>query len=650
MYNGFLKVAAASPKVKPADVPYNVNEITELMARAEERGVKVLVFPEMSLCGVSTGDLVQHELLLDACMEGLGAILEESAFQDMLTLVGAPFWNEGKLYSAVFVLKNGELLGIVPKKCLSDPEQRWFAKPGAGFIVADSGLVNGLRSGWDEDEDAEEEEETMQVPFGTDLVFECANDQGIVAAVEAGADSLLPGGLSVRHAEEGAILHLCPAAFPALSGSREKNLAHYRALSAGLHSAFVVASAGCGESTTDLVYSGEAYVVEDGRVLAQNAAFEDGLIVTDIDISALSALRMKNTAAEDGPECLSVSFEYLDGFDAELDRKIDRDPFLPADADRGARLSEIIDIQAQALKKRLLHTGAKRAVIGLSGGLDSTLAILCTKRAFELMQKDPSDILAVTMPAFGTTDRTYNNACLLAKKCGAELREINISESVLRHLKDIGHDPEVRNAAYENAQARERTQILMDLANDVNGAVVGTGDLSELALGWCTYNGDHMSMYAVNADIPKTQIRHVVRYYAENRADGELRDVLLDILDTPVSPELLPAENGKIKQQTEDLVGPYELHDFFIYYTLKFGFAPSRILFLAEHAFAGSYDRETIKKWLTTFFRRFFSQQFKRSCSPDGPKVNEVDLSPRGGLKFPSDAVSALWLSELEGL
>ena len=652
MKDGFIRTAAASPRLRVADPEYNSDEIIRLSKEAAERGVKLLVFPELAITAYTCGDLFFQETLLKKAAECLKKTAAATKDLDMLIFVGFPFSENGKLYNTAAVLKGGELLALIPK--INIPQYVEFYE-GRYFKRGKAKPVDVPVEGFGE----------KKVPFGTDIIFRCPELPGFAVAAEICEDVWVPFSPSNKHAAAGATIIANLSASDETAGKADFRRELIASQSSRLICSYIYACAGPSESTTDLVFGAHRIIAEDGIILEESKLYHEGLSIADTDVQKLSSeRRRKNTfpslADSEEEELLSlyrninISFDLMENSsaDAELCRFIDPQPFVPHDsAGREDRCREILNIQSYGLKKRLEHTGSKRAVIGISGGLDSTLALLVTKRAFDILGYPSKDIICVTMPAFGTTDRTYSNACKMVKSIGASLREINIKEAVNLHFRDISHDSSVHNAAYENSQARERTQILMDIANDENALVIGTGDLSELALGWCTYNGDHMSMYAVNADVPKTLVRYLVKYYADTEAGNELSAVLTDVLDTPVSPELLPPEEtGEISQKTEDLVGPYELHDFFLFNMVRYGFPPKKIMRLAERAFSGVYDRETILKWLKTFYRRFFSQQFKRSCMPDGPKVGSVDLSPRGGFRMPSDAVNAAWLSELSEL
>ena len=639
MRDGFVKVAAGTPKIRVADCRYNAEQIFTLMREADKQGVKVLALPELCLTGYTCGDLFLQSTLLKGAEEGLRTILEATKNLDMVTAVGLPVWNkwDNKLYNCAAVIQSGEILGLVPKTYLPNYgefyEGRWFASGAgvqAGLILC--GQEVGLSDG--------------------DL-FACKDLPNLVIGVEICEDLWAPEPPSIRAARAGATLILNLSASNELAGKAAYRRGLVSGQSGRLVCGYVYADAGEGESTTDLVFAGHNIVAENGSILAERR-FASGLTISEIDVDRLvyERQRMNTYQADPSRECWRASF-HLPVSDTRLTRPISPTPFVPQDQnDRAERCNEILYIAAMGLKKRLEHTNAKTAVVGLSGGLDSTLAVLITAVSMQMLDRPATDIIAVTMPCFGTTDRTKSNAVLLAERLGCTLKTIDIGEAVRRHFKDIGQSMENHDVTFENGQARERTQVLMDIANQTGGLVIGTGDLSELALGWCTYNGDHMSNYAVNAGIPKTLVRHLVSFISDDKEeeDPQLSGVLADILDTPVSPELLPAIEGKIAQKTEDLVGPYELHDFYLYYAIRWGFGPRKVLRLAEQALGVRYDRATLLKWLKNFYRRFFSQQFKRSCLPDGPKVGSVALSPRGDWRMPSDAVAALWLEELEGL
>ena len=642
MRDGFVKVAAVTPEVRVADVAFNVDACVAAASRAcTEGGASVVVLPELAITGYTCEDLFWQDALLDAAERGLADFAVRTEDLDALLLVGVPVRVNAKLYNCCAVISSGTILGVVPKRHI--PTYNEFYE-GRHFVPGTADVVPIDVSG------------QLDVPFGMSQLFACEELPELVVAAEICEDLWVPEPPSIRHAQAGATLVCNLSASNALVGKADYRRELVRGQSARLVCGYVYASAGTGESTQDLVFSGHDLVAENGRLLAEGAPFGGGRALSEVDVRQLAAERRRmstfQTVANAAQLDYHVSRFTLDVHHVHLTRWVDPHPFVPSDAARRAeRCEDVFSIQAHGLAKRLAHTHSTRAVIGLSGGLDSTLALLVTVRAFDLLGLPRDGVIAVTMPGFGTTDRTYNNACELARTVGAELREIGIAASVRQHFADIGHDESVHDVTYENAQARERTQILMDVANQEGGLVIGTGDLSELALGWATYNGDHMSMYAVNASVPKTLVRHLVRYVADTCGDAGEKDVLLDVLDTPVSPELLPATgDGQIAQRTEDLVGPYELHDFFLYEVLRHGAGPRKVFRLARHALGETYDDETILSWLKVFYRRYFAQQFKRSCLPDGPKVGSAAVSPRGDLRMPSDACSALWLAELESL
>ncbi len=636
MNHGFVKVAAVTPDIKVADVEYNKSQICAIMKETWEQGAKVVVFPELVLTGYTCGDLFTHELLLSKARQAIREIADFSVEMDTLYFVGAPVSITGKLFNVAVVINKGHILGLVTKTFLPNYgefyEMRQFTK-GPKLV---------------------EEIEFLgeDVLFGPNILFQADNMEDLVVSAEICEDvwAVIPP--SIEAAVHGATLLVNCSASTEGIGKAEYRNSLISGQSARLIAGYVYANAGEGESTTDVVFGGHNIIAENGTVLAEAKRFENGVIYSEIDIHRLVSERRKNTTFQLSEESLlpKVNF-HIEINETALTRVFARAPFVPNDETKRAKhCEEILSIQAMGLKKRLAHIGCKSAVVGISGGLDSTLALLVTVRAFDLLGLDRSLVTAVTMPCFGTTDRTYQNACNLTTKLGATLREVDIKDAVNIHFRDIGHDSEVHNITYENSQARERTQVLMDIANQTNGIVIGTGDMSELALGWATYNGDHMSMYGVNASVPKTLVRHLVRYEADLYVvkEREISEILLDVLDTPVSPELLPPKDGVIAQITEDLVGPYELHDYFLYYVLRFGYEPKKIYRLAVRTFEGVYEPEYIKKWLRTFYWRFFSQQFKRSCLPDGPKVGSVAVSPRGDLRMPSDACVSLWMKEID--
>ena len=641
MIHGFIKTAAVTPKVQVADPEGNAREIIRLAKEAAGNGAKIIAFPELCITGYTCGDLFLQELLLESAKEALLQIIRETRELDALIFAGLPWEKEGKLYNAAAVFQGGKLLGLVPKTCIPNYgefyELRHFAR---GNQEADAV--------WTDSGDGERD----YIPFGTRLLFTCEEMPGLAVAAEICEDVWVPDPPSIHHALAGATVIVNCSASDETTGKDAYREALISGQSARLVCGYIYANAGEGESSQDLVFGGHNLIAENGKILSRSARFKNETIYADLDIARIVGERRRMTTFFSRTDAVYTEIGFhLNKEETKLSRFIDPAPFVPDDSqDRQKRCEEIFAIQYMGLKKRLEHTRSRTAVVGISGGLDSTLALLVAVRAFDSLGLPRKGILGVTMPCFGTTDRTYRNACELVRKLGGTLREVDIREAVTTHFRDIGHDPEVHDVTYENSQARERTQVLMDLANQSGGLVIGTGDMSELALGWATYNGDHMSMYGVNAGVPKTLVRHLVRYYADTCGDPELAATLLDVLDTPVSPELLPPKDGVIAQKTEDLVGPYELHDFFLYYVLRFGFTPSKIYRLARLAFAGVYGDDTILKWLKTFYRRFFTQQFKRSCLPDGPKVGSVAVSPRGDLRMPSDASAAIWLKELETL
>ena len=635
MRDGFIKVAAVSPEMRVADCDYNAEMIVDAAARAAHDGVRLLVLPELCLTGYTCGDLFFQPTLTEAAERSLSKVMRAASDLSVVIIAGLPVAHGGKLYNCAAVIYRGALLGLVPKKNLPNYgefyEKRWFSP-------------------------APEENATAwlcgeEVPFGSKLLFRCAGMRDFSFAAEICEDLWVPEPPSVRHALAGARIIANLSASDETVGKAEYRRALVLGQSARLVCAYVYADADRGESTTDMVFGGHDLVAENGRLLSECEPFTAGhsSAVTDAQLLAQERKRLTTYPEEGTAGYQTITFE-MEASDTDLaERLIPRRPFVPDDgAERGRRAAAILTMQAHGLKKRLEHARAKKAVIGVSGGLDSCLALLVAVRASDLMKRPRTGVLAVTMPCFGTTARTKGNSELLCEALGVDFRCVDITEAVKLHFRDIGHKEDEYDVTFENAQARERTQVLMDIANKEGGLVVGTGDLSELALGWATYNGDQMSMYGVNASVPKTLVRHIVRYAADSAENEPLRRALLDILDTPVSPELLPAKDGEISQITEDLVGPYELHDFFLYHAVRCGFSPRKVRRLANAAFAGIYDGGTIDKWLKNFYRRFFAQQFKRSCMPDGPKVGSVTLSPRGDWRMPSDAAAALWLAELE--
>ena len=627
----FIKVGAASPKLKISDTKYNLKEIETMILNAIEEDVKVLVFPELSISAYSCGDLFTNEKLIENCNLAIKNLVEFSKGKDILIAVGAPFLYRYSLYNCAYIILNGKLLGIVPKSYIPNYsefyEKRWFTE---GFNI----------KGLNVDLDFQKE-----VPFGTDLIFSLKN---LKVGFEICEDLWVTIPPSSNLALMGAnlICNLSASNELVSKSSYRKSLVQNQ--SARTMCSYIYSSAGVHESTTDLLFSGHMIIAENGTIIKENNRFkrENDLLTGIVDLFKLDAERIKNisfrnSTFNENNEPKFIPFNLENTEIKNFDREIDKHPFLPkSQYAMEERCEEILNIQAAALAKRLEHTNLKKAVIGISGGLDSTLALLVVVKTFDMLNIPRENIITITMPGFGTTDRTYNNAVTLCKELNCDFREINIVNAALQHFEDIGHDKDIHDVTYENVQARERTQILMDLANKEGGLLIGTGDLSELALGWCTYNGDHMSMYSVNCSIPKTLVRFLVNYFANHEISNDAKEALLDILDTPVSPELLPKDKeGKIAQKTEDIVGPYELHDFFLYHFIKHGSSPERILFLAKEAFKNDYDEETLKKWLDKFIRRFFTQQFKRSALPDGPKVGSISLSPRGDWRMPSDAV-----------
>ena len=634
MRHGFIKVAAATPDIRVADVDYNKGQIIKQMDEAAEAGAKIIVFPELCITGYTCSDLFLQDILLNSAKKALVEIAEHTKNLDALVFVGVPIAVGGELYNVAAALNHGNILGFTTKSFLPNYgefyEMRQF-RPGPK--KAEKILFGG-----------------KEIPFGPQLLFVENQMANLIVSAEICEDVWSPVPPSIEAAREGATVIVNCSASDETIGKASYREALISGQSARLISGYIYANAGEGESTTDLVFGGHNLIAENGTILAEAKRFSNGIIYTEFDVQKIANERRKNTTFTETQEHVLPRIPFgLEQTETILTRTFPSRPFVPRDdQERAKRCEEILTIQAMGLKKRLAHTHAKSAVVGISGGLDSTLALLVTAKAFDALGLERSGITAVTMPCFGTTDRTYQNACKMSLKVGATLREVRIGDAVMQHFKDIGHDPQDHSVTYENSQARERTQVLMDIANQTGGLVIGTGDMSELALGWATYNGVHMSMYGVNASVPKTLVRHLVHYFADTCEDSSLKEVLYDVLDTPVSPELLPPKDGEIAQKTEDLVGPYELHDFFLYYFLRMGYEPGKIYRIAKLSFAGEYDDETIYKWLRTFCWRFFSQQFKRSCLPDGPKVGTVALSPRGDWRMPSDACVALWIQNLE--
>ncbi|MDD5901390.1 MAG: NAD(+) synthase [Lachnospiraceae bacterium] len=636
MKDGFIKVAAATPAIHVAEPAYNAEQIGSLMEEAMDKDVQLLVFPELCITGYTCGDLFLQDTLLAGAEKALSVLVEKSIGSDMVIVAGLPVSVRAKLYNIAVLFQNGKLLGAVPKGAI--PTYSEFYE-GRHFTSGEGMNTEIMLCG-------------QSVPFGTKQLFVCEEEERFCIAAEICED--LWGAIppSCYHALAGATVIVNLSASNETTGKSEYRRELVKSQSARLFAGYIYADAGEGESTTDTVFAGPNIIAENGTVLAESERFTTGLCVTEIDLQRVNNERRRVTPfADKQQEGYQRRYFSLQNGTKEcmLTRTFEPFPFVPSCMEeRNRRCEEITRLQAESLKKRLLHTGLKSAVVGISGGLDSTLALLVTCQAFELAGYEKKNIYTITMPCFGTTDRTYRNAISLAKELGTTVKEIPIAESVRKHFADIGHSEEVHDLTYENAQARERTQVLMDYAGMVGGLVVGTGDLSELVLGWATYNGDHMSMYGVNGSVPKTLVRYLVSYFADVTESEGLATVLRDIVDTPVSPELLPPSgDGRIAQKTEDLVGPYELHDFFLYYVLRFGFMPKKVFRLAKSAFAGKYEDETIYHWLEVFYKRFFSQQFKRSCLPDGPKIGSVAVSPRGDLRMPSDAVANAWLTDL---
>lgn len=632
MKDGFIKVAAATPKIKVADPAYNTEEILKIIDETENNGASILVFSELTISGYTCGDLFLQQPLLTECKNQLVRIVKATEDKSMLVVVGCPIVIKQKLYNCAVVISDGSILGIVPKTHLPNYSEFYELR----HFTSGEGLEKELWFG----------EEFGYVDVAVNQLFRCKEIPELVIACEICEDLWVPLPPSTYHAMAGATVICNPSASVETTTKESYRRSLVSNQSARLLAAYIYADAGEGESTQDVVYSGHHIICENGSVLAEAKRFTNEIVYADIDVQKLAAERRKMTSFPGGQTDEYFEQEFsLEVKENKITRTFPKAPFVPDNQDeRDKRCDEILSLQSMGLKKRLEHTNCKHAVVGISGGLDSTLAVLVTARAFDLLDIPRENLICVTMPCFGTTDRTYQNAVSLIKELGATLKEVRIEKAVRQHFADIGHDENNHDVTYENSQARERTQILMDMANQYNGMVIGTGDMSELALGWATYNGDHMSMYAVNCSVPKTLVRYLVLYYAETTENKKLSEVLMDVLDTPVSPELLPPVDGVISQKTEDLVGPYELHDFFLYYMLRFGFPKAKLYRMAKLTFDGVYDDETIKKWLDKFYWRFFSQQFKRSCLPDGPKVGSVAVSPRGDLRMPSDASPTAWL------
>ncbi len=640
MNYGFVRVAAAVPEIKVADCKFNSRKIIELINKAESMDAQFVVFPELSITAYTCGDLFHQEALLAEAMNQLAYILDKTRSSGIVAVIGMPLSIDNQLFNCGVAIQYGQILGIVPKTYIPGYkefyEERWFAS--GSKALSSTVLLFG-----------------RDVPFGVDLLFEASNFHGVCFGIEICEDLWVPIPPSSYQSILGATLLFNLSASNEIVGKSDYRKELIRQQSGKCIAGYVYTSSGVYESTTDVVFGGHAIIAENGGIAVESERFkyEEQLILSEIDVEKLKNDRFKNTSFMEAPfntKVRKIQFDIKEVQIRELKRYIDPEPFVPSNINlRGERCKEIYAIQTSGLGKRLKHTGLKRAVLGISGGLDSTLALLVTAKTFETLGLSSKDIIAVTMPGFGTTNETYNNAIELMKSLNVSIREIDIKPACLQHFKDIGHDAEIHDVTYENVQARERTQILMDIANKMNGLVIGTGDLSELALGWCTYNGDHMSMYAVNSGVPKSLVKFLVRWVAENIVDEGTKELLYKILDTPISPELLPPDSkGEINQKTEDIIGPYELHDFYLYHLLRYGASPAKIIFLANQAFKGKYDNITITNWLKLFLKRFFNQQFKRSCLPDGPKVGTISLSPRGDWRMPSDATAAVWLNEIE--
>lgn len=637
MNYGFIRCAAMTPEITVADCPKNEQAIKDLIEIGTKEEATILVFPELCITGYTCGDLFLQDTLLNEALSSLMELARFTKDRPVMVFLGLPMMIHNQLYNVAACLCNGAVLGLIPKTHIPNYsefyEARHFSK--AMDATEEVRLPDG-----------------STVPFGTKLLFHCENMSELVIGAELCEDVWVANPPSISHALAGATLLVNCSASDETTGKDQYRRQLIASTSGSLIAGYLYSNAGIGESSQDLVFGGQSIIAENGSILAESHRFTNETIFADVDLGKIVSerRRISTYVYQQDPSYTRISFS-LNFPDFQLKRQYDMTPFVPAgEEDRQIRCEEILTIQSMGLRKRLKHTNSQHVVLGISGGLDSTLALLVAVKAFDSLSLNRSQILAVTMPCFGTTDRTYQNACQLVESLGCSLKEIPIQDAVHQHFRDIGHNPDLHDITYENSQARERTQILMDLANRIGGLVIGTGDMSELALGWATYNGDHMSMYGVNVGVPKTLVRHLVRFYADHVEETALRSTLLDILDTPVSPELLPPVDGIIAQKTEDIVGPYELHDFFLYYLLRFGYTPSKIFFLAKHAFNQVYDDATILTWMQTFYRRFFSQQFKRSCLPDGPKVGSVAVSPRGDLRMPSDASASIWLQELTTL
>lgn len=633
MQHGFVKVAAATPRIKVANPYFNAQRALDVIGKCVDKKAKVIVLPELSLTGVTSNDLFLQDILIRESKNALEWLVKETAEMDALIFVGLPWKKGNRLYNVAAVLNHGKVLALIPQTQVPNfgdrDGMRYFAK-------AEESLEYVPVFGY-------------EVPFGNKILLQADSLEELVVGCEIGEDLFAVKQPSQDHVMAGATMIANLSASGEMVTADEYRRTAVVTASKRLAAGYIMSGAGEGESTQDLVFFGHKIIAENGNLLSEGFDFEEEILCQDLDVFRLMHERVrKNTFENFDRNYVTVKF-HVEAEECVLDRKFNPMPFIPKNPEEySKRLADIFRIQASGLKKRLAHTNCGHAIIGISGGLDSTLALLVTAKAFDMLGIPRNQIRCVTMPCFGTTDRTYDNACKMTLALGAVLEEVDIKESVSIHFRDIKHDKDNHNVTYENSQARERTQVLMDIANRENGMVIGTGDMSELALGWATYNGDHMSMYGVNAGVPKTLVRYLVKYYADTCEEEELKAVLLDVLDTPVSPELLPPVDGEIAQKTEDLVGPYELHDFFLYYMLRFGYEPAKIYRIAAESFEGQYGKEVVLKWLKTFCRRFFTQQFKRSCLPDGPKVGSVSVSPRGDLRMPSDAVADIWLRQLD--
>ena len=634
MKYGYIKTAAVTPEIRVADVEFNVANIVDCIRKADEKDVELLVFPELCITGYTCGDLFYSEVLLNAAVDGLKEVAESTNGVKTLVFVGLPFKLDGRLYNVAAAICDGKVLGLIPKTFIPNYNEFYEKR----YFVRYEGDVRSVRLEGVQDD----------LPFGTELIFADAENKDFKVCAEICEDLWVVSPPSLNHATAGATIIVNLSCSDEIIGKAEYRRNLVKMHSAKITSGYVYADAGDGESTTDMVFAGHNLIAENGVILSESELFNSGFTVAEIDVSFINYERGKTFNYEFNNEKRYYEVKFRAFRDTLPTRKYEKTPFVPIEkSDLDSRAELILSMQAEGLKQRVKHTNAKTLVLGLSGGLDSTLAILVAVTAMSKLGRNLKDVIAVCMPCFGTTSRTFDNSVKLAKSLGVSLKKVDISKSVTRHLKDIGHDLDKLDVTYENAQARERTQVLMDIANQTGGLVVGTGDLSELALGWSTYNGDHMSMYAVNSSVPKTLVRHIVGYYA-SKSRGKLKAVLTDILDTPVSPELLPPENGVISQKTEDIVGPYVLHDFFLYNIVRRGFSPSKTYYLAVKTFENEFDKDTVLKWLKTFIKRFFAQQFKRSCVPDGVKVGSLTLSPRGDWRMPSDACAEVWLKDLE--